>query len=470
MFYAEDMGSALPISVGAALRKVRAMRQVHVLEAVAREVALEAGVDPDSRIPMPGTERTMPAWCGFRVAANERRGAQQAAEVAAAIAPQDSAYQNAPLTIFGEHEPLTLTQMRNCMGVGRVVAATLCADGHLGYAQPVGAVIGYEGQISVSGVGFDIGCGNMAVRLDTKRDDIRGREGQILADIRAHVSFGVGRANAERAEHALFDDRDAWDASGMASYRPKAMAQLGTVGSGNHYVDLMEDASGHVWIGVHFGSRGLGHTTATHYLKLAGGKDGMHVPPTVLDEASEIGQRYIAAMELAGRYAYAGREWVVERVRRIIGGTVQESVHNHHNYAWRERHGGRDLWVVRKGATPSAPGQRGFVGGSMGDDAVIIEGVESEANAAALYSSIHGAGRVFGRKEALRRFQRAEMDDWLRRRDVLLAGGDLDESPMAYRRLDDVLAHHAGTIRVLHRLRPFVVAMAGEGEFDPFKD
>jgi tRNA-splicing ligase RtcB len=225
-----------------------------------------------------------------------------------------------------------------------------------------------------------------------------------------------------------------------------------------------------VWIGVHFGSRGLGHSSATRYLKAAGGKDGMHVPPAVVDEDSEIGGRYIAAMELAGRYAYAGREWVVERVRRIVGGAVTASVHNHHNYAWREVHGGRQLWVVRKGATPAFPGQRGFVGGSMGDDAVILEGIESPQAAASLYSTVHGAGRVFGRKEAKRRFARPEMDAWLHRRGVTLIGADLDESPMAYRRLDDVLAHHGASARVVHRLRPFAVAMAGDGEFDPFKD
>ena len=284
------------------------------------------------------------------------------------------------------------------------------------------------------------------------------------------ISFGIGRTNEERVEHELFDDADSWTRSDMEAYRQKAGAQLGTVGSGNHYIDLMRDEEGFVWIGVHFGSRGLGHTSATRYLKAAGGKDGMNVPPAVVDEDSEIGQRYIAAMELAGRYAYAGREWVVERVRRIVGGTVTDSIHNHHNYAWRERHGDRDLWVVRKGATPAFPGQRGFVGGSMGDDAVIIEGVDSEASRASLYSTIHGAGRLFGRKAAKRRFTRTEMDAWLQERGVTLIGADLDESPMAYRRLPEVLAHHSGTVKVPHTLRPFAVAMAGAGEFDPFKD
>jgi tRNA-splicing ligase RtcB len=187
-------------------------------------------------------------------------------------------------------------------------------------------------------------------------------------------------------------------------------------------------------------------------------------------EDTEIGRRYIAAMELAGRYAYAGREWVVERVRRIIGGTVTDLVHNHHNYAWRETHDGRDLWVVRKGATPAFPGQRGFVGGSMGDDAVILEGVESAQARAALYSTVHGAGRLFGRQEARRTFKWAQMDAWLRDRGVTLIGGDMDESPMAYRRLPDVLACHRDSVRVLHTLRPFAVVMAGAGEFDPFKD
>ncbi len=762
------------------------MRRPSAFEVRARELAVAAGLDPDSRVLRPGEEgsRGMPAWCGFRDAAKAERIA------AVELPPQDAAYADAPLKVFGAHDESTLGQMRNCMGVGRVVAGVVCADGHLGYAQPVGGVIAYERQLSISGVGFDIGCvdaeteflspsgwirmdcwsdqfvaqydpdtgkagfvtparyvekpaatwlrlkskygvdqmlspdhrmlvyapgpdrafakwsvqaaeefsakhastvqghdyrintvfeierdsmvdltdeelavvvmtcadacldererqdgslngaaqlilekerkvdraralliaagipftekgpnerghtcfryrpplftkslshlwaaspgqlriiaaeavlwdgsaetrafysrdkasadfihyafaatgvrsvmrqdtredggidyrvfaqpntkvgvksvpktpiekivaaagekqycftvptgffvtrrsgqialtgncGNMAVRLDTPYEAIKDRASSILADVRRVISFGVGRTNAERAEHALLDDDAAWDASGMGDYRHKAATQLGTVGSGNHYVDLLADEAGMVWIGVHFGSRGLGHTSATRYLKAAGGRDGMHVPPAVVDEDSELGLRYIAAMELAGRYAYAGREWVVERVRRIIGGAVADSVHNHHNYAWRETHGGRELWVTRKGATPAWPGQRGFVGGSMGDDAVIVEGVESKASRAALYSTVHGAGRLFSRTTAKRTFTQAQMDAWLQERGVLLAGGDLDESPMAYRRLPEVLAQHAGTIRVLHTLRPFAVAMAGKGEFDPFKD
>ena len=390
------------------------------------------------------------------------------------------------IRIFGEHDDRTREQMARCMQYGSVAGGVLCADGHLGYAQPVGGVIAYEEHVSVSGVGFDIGCGNMAVRLDVPKGRIEDRVGPILAEIAANVSFGVGRTNAEKVEHDLFD-HPLWRESEVAGpLRQMARDQLGTVGSGNHYVDLFEDEDGLVWIGVHFGSRGLGHRTATAFIKLAGGADGIDVAPTILQQDSDLGRQYLAAMELAGLYAYAGREWVVERVRRIVGGEILDTVHNHHNYAWRERHGERDLWVVRKGATPAFPGQRGFVGGSMGDDAVILRGVASEEAAASFYSTVHGAGRVMSRTEARGRFSKDpetgkkvrqpgrvrhdEMQEWLRRKGVHLVGGDLDEAPQAYRRLPDVLAHHAGTVEIEHTLRPFAVVMAGADVFDPFKD
>ena len=231
------------------------------------------------------------------------------------------------------------------MSYGDAAASVTCADGHLGYAQPVGGVIAYRDQISVSGVGFDIACGNMAVKLNTKFAQIQGSFGTIISDIARTISFGVGRINEERVDHELFE-LNLWRASDRKDYK----------------VDLMRDEDDHVWIGVHFGSRGLGHSTATKFMKLAGGKDGMNVPPAILDASSDLGRAYLAGMELGGLYAYAGREWVVERVRKIVGGVVLDSIHNHHNFAWLEDHNGEQLWVVRKGATPAFPGQRGFVG------------------------------------------------------------------------------------------------------------
>lgn len=430
----------------------------------ARELCAAAGIDPDSRV---GEGRGQPAWCAYRTAA---RAEQVASEQQALAQATMNDVGDAPLTVVGEHEAGTIVQMENCLRFGPARAGVLCADGHLGYAQPVGGVVAYENAISISGVGFDIGCGNMAVKLSITADELDDKALDLGREIAEAVSFGVGRVNDERVEDALFDDDEAWKASGMEDYKTKARHQLGTVGSGNHYVDVMRGTDGHVWIGVHFGSRGLGHTTATRFLKMAGGVDGMNVPPTVVGASTDIGQRYLAGMDLAGRYAYAGRAWVVERVRKIIGGDVLDSVHNHHNFAWLEEHCGQSWWVVRKGATPAFPGQRGFVGGSMGDDCVILEGVESTKSAAQLYSTVHGAGRLFGRKEAKRRFTKDEWHGWLQRRGVTVLGGDLDESPMAYRRLPDVLTHHAGTVCITDTLTPFIVVMAGAGEVDPWKD
>ena len=238
-----------------------------------------------------------------------------------------------------------------------------------------------------------------------------------------------------------------------ATYRQKARTQLGTVGSGNHYVDLLRDEDGFVWIGVHFGSRGLGHTSATRYLKAAGGKDGMNVPPAVIDEDSELGRRYIAAMELAGRYSYAGREWVVERVRQIIGGNVTDMVHNHHNYAWRETHGGAICGWFARARRRRFPASAASSAARWATTPSSSRASTARRRSAALYSTVHGAGRLFGRKEAEAAVHRArEMDAWLQRaRRARWSARDLDESPMAYRRLPEVLAEHAGTVRCCTR-------------------
>src|SRR3954447_6486106 len=190
----------------------------------ARALAVEAGFDPDAKIDRPG-QRPKPTWCLFRDAARKEKLARDAEALGADIAlkPQAAPYQNSPLKIFGKHKDATIAQMRNCMSVGNVVAGVICADGHLGYAQPVGGVIAYEKQISISGVGFDIGCGNMAVRLDTPFSAIADRVGPIIQDVARTISFGVGRTNDERVDAELFDDDEAWKASDMGAYRQKAV-------------------------------------------------------------------------------------------------------------------------------------------------------------------------------------------------------------------------------------------------------
>lgn len=408
------------------------------------------------------------------------------------------------MRIFGHHDEQTIAQFQRVRA--QAVDAALMADGHVGYVMPIGGVATYRDQVSVVGVGFDIACGNAAIRTDLTVDALGDTPEAVhatldtLADgIASSVSFGMGRKN--RADDApiddpLFDD-PAWTAVPAKQREPlraKAREQLGTVGSGNHYVDVFADESGAIWVGVHFGSRGFGHTIASAFLALGQGKPwGERVPEreVLLDLADPIGHDYWYLMNLAGRYAYAGREWVARKVVGLLGGRELELVHNHHNFAWKEVHEGEAVVVIRKGATPAFPGQKGFVGGSMGDDAVIVQGTPAAeassgvavAQRESLFSTVHGAGRVMSRTQAAGKRNRRSgrvispgrvtpemMQTWIRAKGVVLRGGGLDESPHVYRRLPEVLAAQEGTVQVLHTLRPLIVVMAGADELDPYKD
>lgn len=384
------------------------------------------------------------------------------------------------IPVWGPPDPGAMTQIKVCAQTADKVA--LMADHHKGYAVPIGGVVAYKDSISPSGVGYDIACGNKAVLLDMPGTHLRDNIRAIMNEVWNTISFGVGRRNAERVEHELFES-DAWSCEAIAPLKQMAREQLGTVGSGNHYVDLFTDEQDRVWVGVHFGSRGLGHKTATWFLRQAGAQDGMDVPPCVVSADSDLGAQYIECMNLAGQYAYAGRDWVCQRVANILQAPILEEIHNHHNFAWRETHGGEDYWVVRKGATPAFPGQKGFVGGTMGETSVILEGLENDDAKHSLYSTVHGAGRVMGRMEAKGKIDKRTgevkrvgkvtqemMDGWLQRANVELRGAGLDESPDCYKRLPEVLAEHGDSIRILHTLTPVGVAMAGANEFDPYKD
>ncbi|MBC8160771.1 MAG: RtcB family protein [Roseiflexaceae bacterium] len=401
------------------------------------------------------------------------------------------------IPIWGEHDEATLAQIQRCAADPEVVGAALMADGHKGYSMPIGGVIAYHDAVSPSGVGYDISCGIKAVRTPIRAAELRPRISMLMDEIARTVVFGIGQTSGKARDHELFDD-PAWrDQPAIGKLKQLAREQLGTVGSGNHFVDLLEDEQGLVWVAVHFGSRGLGHRTASGFLNLASGRsfddkapgESMDQPATVISLSTNLGQSYWQAIELAGRYAYAGRDFVVQQVLDVLGAQPTEMVHNHHNYAWKERHNGKDVIVVRKGATPAWPGQRGVIGGSMGDISVIVEGLESAAAAAALRSTVHGAGRVMSRTQAAgkrrwtkkngRRVQeqlkpgaisREMMREWLERENVELRGAGTDESPHVYRRLPEVLAHHQGTIKIIHTLRPFGVVMAGEEVTDPYRD
>src|SRR5215213_7439585 len=273
------------------------------------------------------------------------------------------------MRIFGDHDERTVAQLERCVAAEEGAAGVLCADAHLGYSQPIGGVVAYRQHVSPSGVGYDIACGNKAVLTDLALDEVQPDLARLMDEIVERISFGVGRNDGRAGDHPVIDEiRDA-AFEPQRALRDLAAKQLGTVGAGNHYVDLFADEQDRVWVGVHFGSRGFGHRTASGFLALAQGlpfdgraREGeMDAPPTLLAVDSELGAGYVDAMRLAGRYAYAGRDVVCDQVCRILGAAQLEEVHNHHNFAWLEEHDGQDAWVVRKGATPAFPGQRGFV-------------------------------------------------------------------------------------------------------------
>ncbi|HFB2047891.1 MAG TPA: RNA-splicing ligase RtcB [Hyphomicrobiaceae bacterium MAG_BT-2024] len=389
------------------------------------------------------------------------------------------------LKIIGEHEEKTIAQAHNVLAKG-ADKFILCADGHLGYGHPIGGVAAYKDRISISGVGFDIACGNMAVKLPVKASDIKDWK-RVGGEIARTISFGVGRNNETPVEAEFLDTEANWDNEALKGLKDLAAGQLGTVGSGNHNVDVFKDQDDFVWIGVQFGSRGLGHKSTTHFLKKLEASDGMDADPCLVDMNSDIGQNYFEAMTLGGKYAYAGREWVCKTVANIIQGNDEyiDEVHNHHNFAWIEEHDGDKYYVVRKGSTPAFPNQRSFIGSNMSDVSIIVRGLDTPEAKENLYSTVHGAGRILSRTQAAgrKRWKKGKVikiseglinEDDMRKKvakkGVHLFGGGADESPDCYKKLDEVLAFHKDSVEVETRLTPIIVCMAGANEFDPYKD
>ena len=405
------------------------------------------------------------------------------------------------IKVFGADiiDKQAISQIENCTGHEDI--AVLTADAHIGYGHPIGGAIAYKNKISLSGVGFDIACGNKAVRTDIKVENLD--TAKIMDEIESQISFGIGRKNNEKVDSPVLDLLDKLPIKATSSYKSKlfqkAREQLGTVGAGNHFVDLFKDEDGFLWIGVHFGSRGFGHNLTTGFIAISKGlkfgdrahDGGIFSDPILFDRNSETAQDYLQCLEVAGQYAYAGRDWVVDKVLNILSNPgVTYSVHNHHNFAWQEKHFGEDYWVVRKGCTPAFPGQQGFVGSNMFDTSFIVEGVDSPDSKEGLFSTVHGAGRVMSRRKAKGKTKFKRTKDGKKRLTIVqkglidfentqakakllgieLRGGGADESPECYKNLEEVIKYQGDTIKVLYRLQPIGVAMAGDEVFDPYRD
>lgn len=377
-------------------------------------------------------------------------------------------------------------QMDTAMRLPISVAGALMPDAHVGYGLPIGGVLAVEGAVIPYAVGVDIAC-RMRLSVFDVLPDLAGRMGERLRKaLLAHTRFGAGAAweRNEQADHAVLAD-PAWQESDLLrGLHAVAVTQLGTSGSGNHFVEwgvlTLERDSAELGLAAgrylallsHSGSRAVGFKIANHYSQLA---QTLHpgLPPDArhlgwLDLDGEAGVEYWRAMELAGRYAAANHQVIHQRLAQAAGLTPVAMVENHHNFAWKERlpapqgfvQPEREVIVHRKGATPAGRGVLGVIPGSMTDAGYVVRG---RGSAEALNSAAHGAGRQMGRKQALRSITAAQRDALLREHSVTLLGGGLDESPQAYKPIERVMLAQADLVDVLARFEPRIVRMANEG-------
>lgn len=377
----------------------------------------------------------------------------------------------APWQAWGDDlDPKAVQQMADGCSLPVAVRGALMPDAHVGYGLPIGGVLAVAGAVIPYGVGMDIACRMKMSVFPVSADLVETHGDELAQAIEDETCFGVGGQFKARKDHAVM--REDWDFSPVTRrMRDTAWAQLGTSGSGNHFVewgvlDVPADMPG-LAAGVypallsHSGSRGTGGEVAKHYSALARRlrpdlpRHLGHLAWLGLD--TDEGREYWAAMELMGRYSAANHALIHGAVAGHLGLTPLASIENHHNFAWRENHDGREVIVHRKGATPAGRGALGVIPGTMVDPAYVVEGL---GNPLSLCSAAHGAGRAMSRQEALKRFRRKDLEHVLRERGVRLLSGGLDEVPMAYKDIRAVMAAQADLVRVRATFQPRIVKMA----------
>ena len=387
---------------------------------------------------------------------------------------------SAPYRVWGSDlEPDALTQMRNACKLPVAVSGALMPDAHVGYGLPIGGVLATRNAVIPYAVGVDIACRMKMSVLDLPLAALADEKDRLSRAITRETRFGVGASFQTRRQHDVMDAD--WAVTPVtARMKDRAWAQLGTSGSGNHFVEFGELIVTDAAVGLppgryvallsHSGSRGTGAQVADHYSRLARElhrelpKELSHL--AWLDLASEPGQSYWAAMELMGRYAAANHAVIHRHVVRALGVDVRLDVENHHNFAWRERHllpdgSEEELIVHRKGATPAGAGVLGIIPGSMGTPGYVVRG---KGIAASLNSAAHGAGRRMSRKKAKQTFSWGAVQAFLRERQVTLLSAGLDEVPMAYKDIHAVMAAQQDLVEPLARFEPRLVKMAPSGE------
>ena len=364
-------------------------------------------------------------------------------------------------------------QMRNACSLPVSVAAALMPDAHVGYGLPIGGVLATDNAVIPYAVGVDIACRMMATVFPLKPFELEKHVERFKKILERSTRFGVGAEWKPRRDHPVMDED--WSVTGVtADNKDLAHRQLGTSGSGNHFVEFgdlevmepVRDLQPGKYLAVlsHSGSRGTGAKVADHYSRWAMSKRG--------DLASELrhlawldlsgdGAEYWAAMELMGQYASANHHVIHDLIVAAVGETPLLQLENHHNFAWREQHDGREVIVHRKGATPAGAGVLGIIPGSMASPGYIVEG---KGDPTSLDSAAHGAGRRMGRNVAKKSLDWRDVNRKLKEMGVTLISAGIDEAPTVYKDIDEVMAAQASLVRPLAKFMPRLVKMAPGGE------
>ena len=378
-----------------------------------------------------------------------------------------------PFQTYGEEmiEQGAMEQMRVAARLPVSVRGAIMPDGHAGYGLPIGGVLATENAIIPYGVGVDIGCMMALSIFEAPSNYIDRHVSNLRQALIDNTRFGPVEVHAKPSDSAVFDRKEFDEISFLKNWKDKAHKQLGTSGSGNHYCEL-----GHVklyannslslpegeYVGIisHSGSRGMGANVAKHYTDLA--MKSCVLPSEArhlawLDMNTEVGQEYWLAMNLCADYASACHHDIHKRLAKAIGMSPIFQLENRHNLCWKETHDGRELYVHRKGATPAGEGVLGIIPGSMATEAFIVRG---KGNPNSLNSASHGAGRRMSRTAAKNTFSRKMLNDFLKEKQVTLIGADVDESPMAYKDIYEVMEKQADLVEIMGTFVPRVVRMA----------
>jgi tRNA-splicing ligase RtcB (3'-phosphate/5'-hydroxy nucleic acid ligase) len=399
---------------------------------------------------------------------------EQAAKATIELQENPSAY-----AVFGpEHiEEGAMHQMNVAMRLPVTVAGALMPDAHQGYGLPIGGVLATRNAIIPYGVGVDIGCRMALTVFDIPESHFFEHRSFYKRELIAHTVFGAGNGfrGKDRANHHILEHKTFQMNGLLRGLHEKAISQLGSSGGGNHFVEwgIIDFAAADAVLGIeqgrylalltHSGSRGLGATIAGHYTRVA--KDLCKLPQyaanlAYLDLDSEAGQEYWLAMNLAGDYASACHEVIHRKLTKAIGGNVLAKVENHHNFAWKEQLNGEEVIVHRKGATPAGAGVMGIIPGSMTAPGFLVRG---KGDTTAINSASHGAGRQMSRTQAIKNVSKDQLRSILQEVGVSLIGGGLDEAPMAYKDIHQVMAAQQDLVDVVARFSPKMVRMADDG-------